>query len=219
MPDITIKVTVDLKGFDRGRALIAEGLSGGVGSANPLRAGFHQAARRYEAFTRRRFNQYSRGGGDWAPLSISTIRARNARLANVPRRRAKQTNAGFSSLARSRGRGGAALVAAPGGARVSILRDTGTLFTALTIGATGNDTRDIPNGITYGLGGPARHPGGPTIVQIATWHHQGAGHNPRRQIIVDPDQPTLRRMAGDIGEGVRKCFEQAGSAVQAGGNA
>lgn len=219
MADIQIRVTVDLKGLERGRAILAEGLAGGGGTANPLRAGFHQAAKRYEAFTRRRFNQYSRGGGDWAPLTVATIRARNARLAGKPKRRGS-TNAGFSSLARKQRRGRTvALVAAPGGARVSILRDTGTLFGALTIGAQGNDTRDIPNGIRYGLGGPGRHPGGPTIAQIAAWHDQGAGHNPRRQILADPDQPTFNGMVRDVAEGVRQCFEQAGSEVRDGGPA
>lgn len=212
MAEIQIKVTVDLHGLNRGRTLIAEGLAGGGGSANPLRAGFRQAVGRYEAFARRRFVRFSRGGGDWAPLSASTIRARNRRLTRKPSRRGSP-DAGFSSLARTRRGGREILAAAPGGARVAILRDRGILFGALTIGAPGNDTHDVQGGIRYGLGGPARHPGGPTIAQIAEWHNEGAGHNPRRVIIADPDKPTFDRMVGDIAEGVRKCFLAAGSEV------
>lgn len=117
---------------------------------------FFQWAVRYRSFVQRRFNEYSRGSGDWPPL---------------------------------KSRDG------------SILRDTGTLFNTMApqISAPpGSINRLIRDGIEVGYGGSASHPGGPTIAQIAYWHQTGAGNNPKREIIVEPDAATVRGMLSDM---------------------
>ncbi len=80
------------------------------------------------------------------------------------------------------------------------LRDTDSLYNALVIGAAGNITRPLKNGILFGFGGPARHPGGgkASIADIAKYHDAGDGNLPVRQIIVPPDEPTVGQMAAVV---------------------
>jgi len=111
---------------------------------------------RYRTYIQRRFNRFSRGGGDWPPLKYR---------------------------------------------QGSILRDTNTLYTALTPSMTapsGSISQPGRDGLVIGYGGNASHPGGPTIAQIAKWHHDGAGNLPVRKIIVLPDDRTLRQMVQDM---------------------
>ncbi len=88
------------------------------------------------------------------------------------------------------------------GIGAAILRDTGTLFSALDLQFTqkpGQLQQDIPFGVRVGYGGPARHPkGGATVADIANFHQTGAGRLPVRKIIVDPDEHTITLMAGDM---------------------
>jgi len=92
--------------------------------------------------------------------------------------------------------------------RAAVLRDTGTLFGALTPGAPGNEFRRIPRAIRVGYGGPHRHPKGrATIADIASFHQTGAGHLPKREIIVPPDQRTIRGMIRDGKRALRRLAE------------
>lgn len=87
------------------------------------------------------------------------------------------------------------------GGLVAILRDTGTLFGALTIGSPGNVGKNIPNGYEFGFGGGGSHPEGRmTIVRLAEIHQKGARSRniPARPIIVQPDSPTNRGMLIDV---------------------
>ena len=102
-----------------------------------------------------------------------------------------------------------------------ILRDTGTLYAALTpqfLSKPGQMERLVPDGVATGFGGPAMHPGRRrtkkrkgairvskpakrvTVAQIAAWHNAGVPsiNLPKRQIIWDPDEQTESRMAGDM---------------------
>jgi len=70
---ISVKVNVRASGAKSRMDAIKSALS----VNNPhIRDGLKVCVLRYSAFTRRRFNQYSRGGGDWAPLAKSTVDAR-----------------------------------------------------------------------------------------------------------------------------------------------
>jgi len=72
----------------------------------------------------------------------------------MAKKRKKINTQDRSSLARDTKNGGK-LVSA--GGIVSILRDTGTLFNALTVGGVGNKVTDIRNGVSFGFSG-ANHP-------------------------------------------------------------
>ena len=136
---------------------------------------------RYRGFVQRRFNTYSKGGGDWPPLAPATIKRR---------RKGKRK-----------------------GGKVAILRDTGTLFRALNpvLGQPGQ-LEEYPGtfSVRLGIGGPVLHPGSgyglkgtATIADIASFHNFGMGV-PKRQIIVEPDEPLKAKMAGDAERNLNK---------------
>lgn len=179
--------------FQQFRHLISSGLAAGLnGNLAPT---FRKWGARYRSFTRRRFRNYSRGGGDWPPLAESTLRARRAG------KRGTRTKGGRL------GKKGASNVSA-GAIKISILVDKlGMLDRALEpnfSGQAGALQIGIAYGVRVGYGGHARHPTGKaTIADIARFHNNGSGRNPRRQIIVEPDQRTVdgmrRDLEGDIG--------------------
>jgi hypothetical protein len=126
----------------------------------------------YREFSQLRFDKYSKGGGDWKPLSDAT---------KARRRKGK------------------------GPRKFAILVDTATMKNALTYafgGKPGQLQKDIPYGIKVGYGGPGRYrKGGQTVASIAEVHQTGDGV-PQRKIIVDPDPPTVERMAKALQEAV-----------------
>ena len=165
------------------------GVSGG---SDPFRAVFKQWAARYSAYTRRRFNRLSRGGGgEWKPLAPSTVaRRRKGRKSSRTASRSRGRRAGTTTL---------------GGAQ--ILTDTGTLKRALTIGAQGNLVKFIKGGVRYGFN-DARHPNAKraTLAQIAGFHNTGGrrGRPPRRVILAEPDATTRLGMMRDLQRGIRR---------------
>lgn len=194
MSRLSVKVTTDLGPLKTTRQALAAGFSRG-GSVPPAFVTMRTLwGRRYESFIRRRFDRFSRGGGDWPPLSPRTIRARR------PAARHKRARTVTKGRNASKGVGV--------GRTVSILRNTGTLFGALTIGAAGNAFRHTPGGIAFGFKG-GKHPGGTTIAQIAAWHNSGAGNNPRRRILVQPDTVTLKQMRGDLNRAIQQTMRDA----------
>lgn len=241
---IKVNVTVETAGADRLIAGLAAMQSGNA--PQPVVDMFNQWGKRVEAFTRKRFEVFSRGGGDWPPLALSTIQQRRGGKTKKGefkvtttgevmkvRRKVKRGKFGekivtkelvkagkndlFSSVARDTKRGGM-LVAA--GKNVNILRDTGILFKALTIGAPGSTFEVIPGGIRYGVAGQQRHAGlvatiagkaastkNVTIGDIAAFHQFGAGRLPKREIIVVPDQRVLDNMAGDAARAAARLME------------
>ena len=188
-----MRVTVDLSGL---RGFARELRSGLRGESGPVRDAVYQWAVRYRAAMQRRFNEFSRGGGDWPPLAESTI---------IGRRHGKGGRF-------KRGKGALARARATGGGQVSILRDTGTLFGALTpafVGVPGQHQQHIPNGIAVGFGGPAKHPRGvATIAGIAEYHQEGSGKLPKREILVPPSDQLMLAMTGDMERAIRKLSAQ-----------
>lgn len=89
----------------------------------------------------------------------------------------------------------------------SILRDTNTLYTALTPSLSpppGSVNKKIEYGVEVGYEGSDSHPHGPTIAQLAYWHQTGAGNLPVREIIVPPDRSTVRGMVDDMQRAIDK---------------
>lgn len=181
---INATVKVDLGILKRFKDRINTDLRAGgqITGGSPINNAIKQWAVRYRSFIQERFLIFSRGGGNWAPLSKATIKARRGS------RKGKRKN----------------FVAA-------ILRDTGTLFNALSpefSGKPGAMELTIPFGVRVGYGGPAmytkKHRGIATIADIANFHQIGAGHLPKREIIVTPDQHTLELMAQDMERAIGK---------------
>lgn len=211
---IGVKVQLDLRGMDGALAFLRESPP-----SPERRAMNNQWAARYEAFARRRFVRNSRGGGEWPPLSPATIARRRTGgkyrkykppgTTKTPRRgqavreiRRRLATASNPTRAASLVRD---LKYLSSGQGVAILRDTSTLFNALTIGTYGNLLRDIPGGVRYGFQDtPHGEAGGLTIAKIAGFHQTGAGHNPMRRILVQPDRQTVTGMMNDVGTAVRR---------------
>ena len=256
---VQLTVTVNSEKLRQGFARLRSGLSGG--SVAAVDTMFSRWAKRYEAFTRDRFNNFSRGSGDWPPLAPSTILRRRlgnagaplaiqARLAasggntleraqhTIIYRKAKAAfrkehrgmdagrlsylsrDAGFRAVKKAGGRVrtrkqiAESIGATPGA--VSIMRDTGTIFNALTIGAAGNVSRHSGASAEYGIGGAEQHPTPPgrkghpaSIAQIAAYHQMGGaipGRPPQRKILDSPDEETVKGMERDGAAMVRALF-------------
>lgn len=173
-----------LKRFQRG---IAE--SGAAGGSNPINWVLRQWGARYLTFVRRRYIRFSRGGGDWKPLATSTLKQRRG----SKRRKTRSKRAHTKTTTRGSAK------------RVAILRDTGTLLGALTIGAPGNLYKLVRKAVRVGFGGPTKHPDGKmTIRDIAVAHDEGKGNLPKRQILVEPDHRTVSGLLADLRRGVQR---------------
>jgi hypothetical protein len=189
-----------------------------------------QTLSRVETYIRRRFNLFSRGGGNWPPLALSTIRARRGaptKQQSELRSRGKDRRGRDIALtvARDTRRGGGIVDA---GRQAQILADTGVLRNALTLNQTGNVSARIKGGVRYAIGGGAMHggkaprpstrkrsvPAGAitttTIGQLAQWHDEGAGRLPQRKILVPPDTATTARITNDLNRNLRKMIARAG---------
>jgi hypothetical protein len=153
--------------------------------SSDLDAMYKRWAARYLGFAQRRFARQSRGGGEWPRLAQSTVQKR---------RRGGRSRGGSNQVATNpRATGG----------RVAILRDTGTLYGALDIGARSN-TRRINNGIRVGFMGQQPHGNSRiTIAHLAAIHQFGRGRVPKRPIIVEPDRPTIEGMRRDLRLAIR----------------
>lgn len=163
-----MSVKVNLKPLKKFLRTVSQDLR--LSGSGPIRKAIKQWAVRYRSFVRERFDKFSKGGGNWRPLSKRTL---------AGRRKGK----------------GVGLVAA-------ILRDTGTLMAALQPTFTrkpGALERNIPFGVRVGFGGPAKHKGGKaTIADIASFHQEGKGSLPKREIIVSPSSKVITAMARDM---------------------
>lgn len=147
---ISVRVQVRTPNLDATRKTLA-----GMGRTPPppaIAQMYDEWAFLYGSFIRRRYNTFSRGGGNWPPLKQATIGARRVGTARSRAAAANSKGDARSSLAFDR-RG--ALVRAD--RKVSILKDTGQLFNALSINARGNVKKYVPYGVRFGIGGPARH--------------------------------------------------------------
>lgn len=176
------RVRLDLTGLT--------GLMRSQNSRHPaFRAMLKQILKYYERFTRRRFQKASNGDGTWVPLSPATIRSR--------RKGKRFTKNVGSRNARKKG-------------AAKILRDTSTLFRALSLGSQGNFSRIKRTSVQYGFA-KLRHPHskkrGKTIRDIAVIHDEGRGV-PKRTILEVPDRRTKILMLKAVRRGERKILRQ-----------
>lgn len=140
---------------------------------------------RYRAFAQDRFDRFSKGGGNWAPLAKSTIYHRRHGGAG-----------GFK-----RGKKAYEAAVAGGGGQISILRDTGLLFNTLDPKLKQPGLYEMPglNKITIGFSDGIKHTGGSaSIADIANYHQSGGKYLPKREILVEPDQDTCDGMSSDV---------------------
>lgn len=138
---------------------------------------------RWWGFIRKRFDSFSKGGGDWAPLAESTLlgRRRTARARKSIRQLKRRS---LRVLARQQS--------------TSILRDTGILFGATQVNGRGSIFENIDKGVRVGFAGAKMHKRGhATVAQIAIFHQRGGARLPQRKILVPPDDATQQAMLGD----------------------
>lgn len=94
------------------------------------------------------------------------------------------------------------------GGSTKILRDTGTLLGALSVGKPGNLFKHEAIGIRVGFDeGQRSSEYGVSIGELAKWHNLGMGV-PQRAILVRPDPQTSRRMLGVAQRQVTKLLQQ-----------
>jgi hypothetical protein len=72
----TPHVKIDFRGLDQYQAALKRDLR--ESGNGPIRQAMHQWAVRYRSFLQERFDRFSKGGGDWAPLAVMTILRRRA---------------------------------------------------------------------------------------------------------------------------------------------
>lgn len=135
----------------------------------------------YRAEMMERFSKFSRGGGDWPPLAASTIARRRKGKSGKPR-------------------------------KTSILINTGTLYNTLqpTFGMPGQIQEVLDKGVRVGIGGMDMHPsgGGLTIGQIASYHQEGGGRLPKREILVEPSEETKEVMGKMLGDKIAEYLNE-----------
>jgi len=183
-----ISVDVDLSGLHQFWARVDAELNNQ--RTGPVEKAIKQWGVRYRSFVQERFDKFSKGGGDWPQLAASTL---------ARRRKGK----------RPKGKGTVEAV------KASILRDMGILFAVLApvfSGKPGALQEHIPFGIRVGFGGPHKHGSGgnATIADIASFHNDGAGHLPKREIIVAPLANVVTAMANDM----EKALKQLGDEIK-----
>lgn len=215
-------VNIQLPGMDKLTAAFAR--KGGI-AGQPQKM-FLQWGARYGTFVRRRFDRASKRDGTWKDLSPETIEGRRTGGkyrkyktpgSNKTPRRWEAKNEILRRLEHTSDPKKRAVLRADHAyldshAGVSILRDTGTLFNALSIGAYGNVNKAIPNGVRFGFTDVIHgtlnvaKPSFATIAEIAGYHNAGGnrGNNPpQRLILAPPDQTTIRGMGIDMKNAIK----------------
>ncbi len=195
-----VKVLLDLRGLERYRKEVRRGLRSL--SPSPMRDVLKKWAFRYRGAMRQRYDRFSKGGGDWKPLKESTKKARRHGKGGRSRR-------GSKAYAKAK---------ASGGGKISILRDTNEMFSVLSPvfrRLPGQSEQNVPFGIVVGFEGPGqktqrdKKKGKATIREVAEFHHLGKGRNPKRTLLVDPDDPLKRKMANDMVRGMQEEIRQS----------
>jgi hypothetical protein len=195
---IEIKTTIDLRGLEKFKTLVHTSTSGPT--SDLVKDVFLKWAARYRSFIQQRFNQFSRGGGDWSPLAEGTIKARARRP--ISRLYQSLANGDINEEQFSKRIRGARKKAEKSLANyeanptdIAILRDTNTLFNALDPGSL---QEWVPYGIRVGYGGTESYPNGTSIADIAEFHQLGNSKLPKREILVEPPEDILQDMRDDV---------------------
>lgn len=193
-------VKISLKGLHKFKAEVNAQIHGEPG---PVQSAIKLWAVRYRSFAQIRFDLYSKGGGDWQQLALSTIKKR--------RHGTKSNVLKLREIYKSKAKSDPSTISASGG--IAILRDTGLLFGALNPifqSAPGAIEEIIPFGVRVGYGGPQRYVQGvkqsiATIADIAEFHQLGNPPKlPKREIIVEPPDQVLEQMANDMTKALAK---------------
>lgn len=138
---------------------------------------FKQWGRRYLGEMRKRYDAASRSPGNpWEDLAESTKKGRMVS-------RAEQRAGRVGGQRRGRGvRRRAKMPIAKRG--FAILKDTGILFNALSVGKYGNLFRKITRGQQVGFSSDSHDSGSATMGKIAQYHQEGGNGLPKREILV-----------------------------------
>lgn len=200
MTDIVGNVIVDFSGLKRFGQQVDDQLN--HRTTGPITKAFKQWGARYRSFIQERYDKYSKGGGDWPRLSWRTLVARRKgkgkkkfEATKQMRRLEVRRNGRETRKVKTLERLGGMQI------KASILRDTNTMFSVVSpvFGKPGQLQQGIAFGIRVGYGGNSRHPGAEaTIADIARFHQEGAGHLPKREIIVEPTASVISLMAADM---------------------
>jgi len=197
MGKVTVNFSVPMKALaSAGAAISGDALRGAA--FDDMRK---QWLSKYITYVKRRFIANSSGaGGDWAPLALSTVKARR-RGKGKDARRANRGNARtVVRNTRSTGVNAGGLETIAG--KVSTLRDTNMMFRALDIGGAGNVTAKLPFGVAYGFSNVTHSPrakGKPiTLARLVSIHDAGNSRLPRRRILWEPNERLMKSMIVDL---------------------
>jgi hypothetical protein len=209
MAELHLQFTLDPAAFQRMLQQIPAALD--CSMPGPIQDGMKQAAARYLAFIRRRFDAASKGDGTWPDLALSTklARLRKTKAGQKKLAAAKKKAGRYAGMAKRLGGESAAvrdvfkttLAQQVAMMKFSILRDTNTLFNSLTLGAPGSLEEVTHEGIRVG-----------TAIEYAHEHQNPTvpGRPPQRLILVPPDPDTQRAMNDYIARGVARAIQQKG---------
>lgn len=176
-----------------------------MGKSGHIRNALQLVVTRYASWVRRRFIKYSNKGGNWPDLKPATKLAR-ARKGKRSRYK-KVVSIIKTKSGKHVGRSAAGRFVK---LDYKILRDTGMLLEALSIGGPGNLLLDFPKFIRFGFDATKQHKGSKLSIQrLAVIHDQGLGNVPKRSILVTPPQEELDRYAKIIGRGVEMQMKES----------
>lgn len=173
-----VLVEIKLDAFEAIRKQVEEGLSGN--SQSPVGKALTKWAFRYRAAMQERFDDFSRGGGDWPKLSEKTLQARR--------------NKDKSSVSILRDLGILYAVLTP-----AFLGLPGQLEERISSGIR----------IGFGGPSKHPEGGSATIADIAYFHHTGAGILPVRTLLVEPEGALLEAMVSDMEKAIVEIAENA----------
>ena len=164
MPRLSTTVTVNLHGLRRFKETLEQDLRGS--GTGPIRDALHEWAVLMARFLRKRWMQFSHGGGNWRPLKPATLdrKRRRGLLRFILRATDEMYRAFEPELARKPGK---VTEDIPFGVRV---------------------------GFGGGMKYPHSEAKGLTIAELAMIHQQGNSRLPARKIIVPPDLETRGQM-------------------------
>lgn len=179
------KVEIDASRLVRFGAEFNAAIRAPGGGPQPMKDAYKQMGVIYMGYTRDRFERFSRGGGNWKPLSASTLKRRRKGTKTQGAKRASAT----AKILAARG--------VPNAGAAAILRDRGILFNSITT----FESQDIPGGIRVG-----------SNVKYGEYHDRGGknGRPPQRQIFVDPDPPTQAQMNTRLEVGAQRTIDLLG---------